>query len=336
MAAGTSTAPSPGRRARRRLAAVALAATVAVALTGCMKMDVALTLHDDDTADGSMVMAVSDDFAKSIGQDPQTLWDQIGSELESDVGDDGTTTEPYHEGGYTGTRFVVERTPISELSDGPLGDAADGDTLSVTRDGDEFVVSGSVDMSEDLADQGSDLPSGVDAGDVLDVRLSFTFPGAVVSADDAATVDGRTVTWRLDPTTRSTFEARGSAVADGSAAGDGAGAGQTQPTEAGAVGPDGTVPVVADAPGGGSLAWLWVVLGVAALAVVALVLRLVTRTPRPAVPAADPGAAYAAQAGYAPSAQPGPQTAAPPVEPNPYAPPADQQQPPRPPAPPLP
>ena len=53
---------------RRRLGLAALFATLALFLAGCMRMDMALTLNEDDTFDGSVVMAFSDELAESANQ----------------------------------------------------------------------------------------------------------------------------------------------------------------------------------------------------------------------------------------------------------------------------
>ncbi len=65
----------------------------------------AITLNEDDTFDGSVVMAFSDEVAESMGSDPQELWDQMGSEMESEM-PEGATQEPYAQDGYTGTKIT--------------------------------------------------------------------------------------------------------------------------------------------------------------------------------------------------------------------------------------
>ncbi|MDD9206274.1 hypothetical protein PU560_07295, partial [Georgenia sp. 10Sc9-8] len=68
---------------RLRVAAAALVGALLLVLTGCMKVDVALTLNEDDTTDGVLVMGVSDEVADMLGREPQELWDELGAQMQS-------------------------------------------------------------------------------------------------------------------------------------------------------------------------------------------------------------------------------------------------------------
>ncbi|MCK0117652.1 hypothetical protein MWU57_11480 [Isoptericola sp. S6320L] len=176
--------PTRGR-GRLRTAVVALLAMVGLlALAGCMKVDMDMTLSEDDTVSGSLVMGFSDELATSMGMDPQQLWDQAGGEIASDL-PEGATQEPYADGEYTGTTMTFTDVPIEELS------GTGTDELSITREGDEYVVAGTMDMTDDTGQLDS-LPGGV--ADAFDVRLAVTFPGEIT--DTNGTVEGSTVEWR--------------------------------------------------------------------------------------------------------------------------------------------
>ncbi|MFV2143750.1 LppM family (lipo)protein [Isoptericola sp. G70] len=176
--------PTRGR-GRLRTAVVALLAAVGLfALAGCMKVDMDMTLSDDDTVSGSLTMAFSDELASTMGMDPQELWDQAGGEIASDL-PEGATQEPYADGEYTGTTMTFSDMPIDELS------GAGTEELSITREGDEYVIQGTMDMTDDTG-QLESLPGGV--AESFDVRLAVTFPGEIT--DTNGTVDGSTVEWR--------------------------------------------------------------------------------------------------------------------------------------------
>jgi len=178
------TTPALGARRRlRTVIATALAAVGLLALAGCMKVDMDMTLSEDDTVSGSIVMAVSNGLAESMGMEPGELWDQAGGELAQGA-PEGATQEPYADDEYTGTRYTFTDTPISELS------GEGGEDLSITREGDTYVVDGTMNLS-DGADQLESVPQ--DVQDTFDVRLAITFPGPVSEA--TGTVDGTTVTW---------------------------------------------------------------------------------------------------------------------------------------------
>ncbi|WP_277207643.1 LppM family (lipo)protein [Isoptericola croceus] len=235
-------------RPRLRTATVALLSAVGLlALAGCLKMDMDLTLNEDDTVSGSFTMAFADQLAESMGMDPQTLWDQAGDEVASDL-PDGATQEPYADGEYTGTTMSFTDMPLDELS------GAGTDELSITRDGDEYVVEGTMDMSDDTGQLDS-MAAGM-AG-AFDVRIAVTFPGEVIESN--GTVEGSTVEWRPAMGESTEIYARGEA--------------------------NGGL-------GSGGFPW-WIVGVVVGLAVIALVVLLVVRNNRrgrPVTEAMGPGA----------------------------------------------
>ncbi|MDO8122654.1 hypothetical protein Q6346_15200 [Isoptericola sp. b490] len=201
---------SPRSRAAapRWLRGLALGLVSALALTGCMKITTDLTLKPDNTGSMSMVMAISDEFAQSMGMDPQEMWDQMGSDMATDA-PEGADQQPYAEDGYTGVRYTLAEAPIDQLST---------PDLTIERDGDDYVVTGTMDLS--------DTGSGVDTSATEDpttqafldsfvVEVSVTFPGAV--GENNGTVDGNTVTWRPPYGEVTEMSARGSAVPGGSA-----------------------------------------------------------------------------------------------------------------------
>lgn len=178
---------------------------LAVVLTGCVKIDSQLELHADDTADGSVVVALSKDLANVAGslggQDLGALFDQVGPGIP-----EGTESEPYEDDDYVGQRYEFEGTALSEISRPDAG-------FSIVHSGEEFVVEGLLPMSrmtpegmnpEDLGDSGfGDQLGGLDLGnfedlmDSMEVQLQITFPGRVLEANGE--IDGDTVTWRPVP-----------------------------------------------------------------------------------------------------------------------------------------
>ncbi|GAA1719524.1 hypothetical protein GCM10009809_14150 [Isoptericola hypogeus] len=191
------------RRLRTGLAAV-LAAVGLLALAGCMKVDMDMTLSEDDTVSGTMVLAFSNQLAETMGMEPGELWDQAGGELEQDL-PEGTTQEPYSDDEYTGTQVTFADTPIEDFA------GSGGEDLSITREGDEYVVTGTMDLSEGAEQLGS-LPQGVQ--DSFDAQLSVTFPGEVT--DSNGEIDGNTVTWTPQMGETTEIQARGAAEAGSS------------------------------------------------------------------------------------------------------------------------
>lgn len=179
---------------------LAVAVVSVLALTGCIRVEMNVTLNEDDTASGDFVFAVSQELLAIAGEEG------LEEMLNEDETIPGGTTERYESEDTDANgdpAFVGSKTTFSDL---PLAefDAA-GEGLSIARDGDDFVVSGTAD---DINQQtgGEELPGDATA------TLSVTFPGAV--SDHNGELDGNTVTWNLLEHTGE-LEARGSASPDG-------------------------------------------------------------------------------------------------------------------------
>ncbi|KGM14706.1 hypothetical protein N867_17300, partial [Actinotalea fermentans ATCC 43279 = JCM 9966 = DSM 3133] len=241
-------------------------------------MDMQLDLQSDDTVDGTMVFAVSSALAEMSGQDAESLAEQMAG--ESFDMDEGTITgtEPYDDGEYIGQKMTFEGEPLDSF-----GGATDGE-LSIVREGDEFVVSGTMDLSEDALGtggaEGDEMMSSLMEG--FDIQISITFPGKV--SEHNGELEGNTVTWTPQYGEANEISARGSAIEGG---------------------------------GGSSLPLpLLIGIGAAVLVAAALIVFLVLRSRKNAV--AQPAAAGYAPAPFTPDAAQGyaptaPTAPAPPV-----------------------
>jgi hypothetical protein len=318
------TAPTRPHRRRRTIAAAGLVVAGLAVLTGCMKIDMAFTLSEEDTVSGTMVMALSDEFAESLGMDPQELWDSANEGEDSLTEDlpEGATEEPYSDGEYTGVQVTYADQPIADMA---------SEDLSITREGDEFVIDGVMDFTDDEAAETGEMPA-----EILDsflMRIAVTFPGEVIETN--GTVDGSTVTWEPVFGEVTEITARGSAVAGGGGGEGDAGAGAADPSaepgdeagggaddEAGGTGSsdEAVTPTAADADSGAP--WWAIALGVlVGLGVVGVVVTLIVRNNRrPDQPTtSNPQDLFGRQ--NPPSVQPG----QPPVDPyHPGGPPPEQ------------
>ena len=187
----------PGVRLAGRAARLVLAAVLGLlVLAGCVRVDGDLTLHGTagdaaGTVSGTVLVAVSDEWAISQGQDPARLGDVIVEELATNAGD-GVTGEPYAEDGFTGVTLTLDDVPADRL-----GDASDG-ALTITREGDSYVLRGDLSVLGAGEDQDPDAE-----GPPWTVRLSVTMPEDVIEHDGR--LEGRTVTWELDESTDPTM-----------------------------------------------------------------------------------------------------------------------------------
>ncbi len=177
----------------------AIAVVSMLALTGCIKVEMNVTLAEDDTASGDLIFAMSQELLAIAGEEGL---DELMAEDETFP---NGTTERYEsedengdgEPDYVGSRLTFSSMPLDEF------DAA-GEGLRIFRDGDDYVVSGAAD---DLSDQtgGEELPANATA------TMSVTFPGSV--SEHNGELDGNTVTWNLLEH-EGDLQARGSSTAD--------------------------------------------------------------------------------------------------------------------------
>ncbi|MGC4175243.1 LppM family (lipo)protein [Demequina sp.] len=185
----------------------ALSLLVVLTLAGCFKGKVDLTLNSDNTIDGSMVMAIQKGLGDTLGMSDE----DILAEMTGDLGDDfdGAKVEDYveegtdGEAGFIGKKVTFENQPLDKFQSDE-----DGSDISITREGDLFIVDGTWDTEDATGDT-----EGMDPGTLgASFTFSVTFPGEVT--DSNGTVEGNTVTWDLlDPP--ATMHAEGKATAGG-------------------------------------------------------------------------------------------------------------------------
>jgi hypothetical protein len=203
----------------RRAARVGAFAALALVLTGCIKLNMDLVIGSDDTVSGVVQFGVQKELLELTGQSVDELLGDVP--LPSDA--PGVTTEPFEDEEFAGQQFNFESVPIAQFNQsqvtGPTGltGVPATDTLSITRQGDTFVVVGVLDMSGGGV-TGATNPFGGTGAELLqsaDIRIAITFPGDVIEANGQ--VDGNTVTYRPQFGDRLEIDATGSAIDDGDA-----------------------------------------------------------------------------------------------------------------------
>ena len=181
----------------KRLArAVALALVTVVGLSGCIRYNVDMTLSPDNTASGTIVIAVQKGVGQQMGlaSDQDALTQLFG---ESPFGPNFTPKE-YKDGDWVGKSYTFSGVAITDLADLAA-------LFTVVRDGDVYSVDGA--GAPITADEKKQLPPGAES------RMSITFPGPVIESN--GTVVGNTVTWNLFDMT-DPVHATGKAIAAGS------------------------------------------------------------------------------------------------------------------------
>jgi len=200
---------------RRRLPAVFLAAVTVVLLTGCVKLDVDLTVGTNDKVSGTYIIGIDRSLLKFTGQDADALYQQLSSEFDSTTLPAGASakTEKYDQGDFVGAKITINDLPIDSLGslNGNTGQTG-SDQFSLTHEGDLYQFHATVDTSS--SDTSVSVPESVTAN--AEIRIKMTFPGEVTQTN--GTKDGASVTWepKLGQTADLTATAKDSGGGGGS------------------------------------------------------------------------------------------------------------------------
>ena len=182
---------------KRKLVAIFAALLSSFLLTGCIKLDMDLTVNRDRTVSGTVVGAVSDYLAELTEESGDTSSNSLTSELDSlfDENTPGVTVKEYKSGGFTGQQYILDRVAISELT----GDVTDPEGFNIKIEGNKVNVSGVLDLSMDeettssLELFGADLAKGLFSS--AQMRIAIRFPGKVISSSGEISADGKQVVW---------------------------------------------------------------------------------------------------------------------------------------------
>ncbi len=290
---GTLGAMKPDNKVRRRAGLLALIGILALALSGCFRMDIAIKLEPDDTASGFMVFAISDSVAEAAGQTPEDLWQQMKQSAgDGTFAPDGADVEPYHQDGYTGEKYILHNTPLDDVG----GDSEDS-SLSIKREGDEYVVTGRFDMTGTMGEAPDETTKALLKQ--MKMTIAIEFPGEVKNSN--GTVTGHTVTWNVPVDKALEMQATGSAKPNGASKPENTGKAEasTPPTAEGAAGVAGTADTES-AKSDSGFSWWIIAAAVGALVVLGAVVLFLVLRKKKAAPAASAPGQFGAPAGFAP------------------------------------
>ncbi len=173
----------------RRIQAAVAAIGILLLTSGCMKVNLDLTVNKNDTVSGSMILAFSNDainLASSMGSESSLNTDSLITE------EPGMTVTAYKDDNYQGSKITFDERPFDEFSTG-----TSADSLKFTRNGNIISVTGAINMAgEDpsVIDQirTNPITSGLFAKS--DISVSITLPGKLTSS--TGTINGNTVTFK--------------------------------------------------------------------------------------------------------------------------------------------
>ena len=173
----------------RRIQLAIAAVSILLVTSGCMKVNMDLTVNSNDTVSGSIIIAFSNeaiDTAKSFGSESALNTDSLIKEQP------GITVEEFKDADYQGSKVTFDQRPFDEFTTG-----TDADSLKFTRNGNIISVTGAIDMAgEDpsLIDQVRTNPLTSNLFSKSDISVSITMPGKVTST--TGLIEGNTVTFK--------------------------------------------------------------------------------------------------------------------------------------------
>lgn len=205
--------PSP----RTAVRAVVIAATC-LALTGCFSVESSFTIHDDGTADVTLVTLIDtsrlEEFASLLGEELGDVGDMSGDALLDEMmgGDDpcGTligglsdyevTTEEIDNDGEVGVGCTVKGVPIEDLTAGMQDDES---SFTITQDGDATHFSAVLEGVDELAGDPDEMTAmtemlDISLDDLFSITFSVTAPGSL-GDNNASSTSGSTATWDVKP-----------------------------------------------------------------------------------------------------------------------------------------
>ena len=169
----------------RKLRALTALIIAAFALTGCMKLDMDLSIDGrNDTLNGSFIVAVDKNVLTMDGKSAEEGYAKTEAGLRELPA--GTRSEVYDDGRFYGRRILFERYSLVEFN-------RQNPSASIVHEGDKYVFS--MDGTNPVA---SSTPAQlVTALANMEITISVTFPGKVIEHDQQSILQDRTVIWKM-------------------------------------------------------------------------------------------------------------------------------------------
>ena len=179
---------------RRSLRTALLLAVLAVALTGCFRVQLTFTLHDDGSGTVGMLMAVDEALLALSGESADELLGEVDDLLE------GATVEEYQEDGFVGQLVTVpvpDMTRLEEFIGGVEAVSGSPEAFEFVREGDGWRFTTTVPSGEELAGDDDDIDLTGALGEAAFFRIRVALPGEVTE-QNADWAEGGLLVWDID------------------------------------------------------------------------------------------------------------------------------------------
>lgn len=145
-------------------------------MTGCMKIEIDVSVHEDDTVSGTVVMAISKQVTRA-----SEIVEQMRAAVQTS---DQVKVEPYEDDGHLGYRVTYDRVSLTQFNRGTSVPTGRATGPGLRRDGDFFV----------LGEPNAAIDPALEELPIQPIyRMKLTFPGAVVESN--GTANGNAVEW---------------------------------------------------------------------------------------------------------------------------------------------
>jgi hypothetical protein len=198
--------PSPSRAHRTPRDVLVLLIVLVPVLAGCLRYTESLTIHQDDTVSGVIVIAAREPDQASASQAPAV---PVGAALPEPKSDsERILVAPFAHEQESGYKVTFTRAGFQEVAAfAALGSG--GGALLITRYGDRLEILMTVDLTYTLSAQEQAY-----IAEHADLTVSLEVPGEVV--DTNGDISGDRITWKLKPFTVNTVSATVRSPADAS------------------------------------------------------------------------------------------------------------------------
>ncbi len=180
-------------RARSRWSALLLAA-LALALTGCLRVQLTFTVHDDGSGVVSTLFAVDETLLALSGESADDI---LGDAADLPA---GAVVEAYEDDGFVGqlvTVSVPDMTRAAEFMGGVDAAADSTDELSFVREGEGWRFTMAIPSGEELTGDGGEMDLAGALGEEAYFRVRVALPGEVTE-HNADRVEGGMLVWEID------------------------------------------------------------------------------------------------------------------------------------------
>jgi hypothetical protein len=212
-------------KTRRFIAAAATSVVALLTLTGCISVEMKITVNSDDTANGSVAMS----FDKTVigpllamsGEDVTNICAFLETQMDSQAADTETTEVKWSETSDACVMTSSSKTPIAFDENGLKQEIEGTEGMQIVKSGTSATISFPADGFADGLDQMGSQAGGLDQ--ILSAfTLQVSFPGAVANASHNGKISGNTVTWDL-ASLMAAADAEGDMTATGSLVSTGGG-----------------------------------------------------------------------------------------------------------------